>query len=356
MSFFRKTNFLLSLHTPAIAGVFVFLLVFSLILPLFKAKALTVNPKLELNGDPGTNLRANIKITNEEKQSRTFYLAYENFNSQDESGTPSFTPRREGLATWIKSQETITLGPGATVDMPIEIVIPADAEPGGHFAGAFFSIEPPSITPDKGKIAIGTKLGSLILLRINGDFVQNATILEFNTTGKKRIFTQLPIQFYYRFQNIGDDHQKPLGDIQISNVFGRTIKVLSANTVDGSVLPKSIRRFTSVWTEQGGGLKQEPVIDLTAAPKLPFWQTVKSQWTNFAFGKYTADLKVVYGTKELKSTKSEFTFYIIPWQLLSIVIPSLIVLLILIRFGIKKYNRYIIAKATGARKAKGKVK
>ena len=350
MNLSKEANLLLRLYTPAIAGVFVAIFVFSAILPLFKANALTVTPKVELNADPGTTLRISIKLTNEERQSRTFYLRYENFNSQDESGTPSFTTRKEGLSTWIKSQDSITLGPGETVDVPVDINVPKEAEPGGHFAAAFFSLEPPEPTPDKGAVAIGTRLGTLILLRVNGDFIQNATILEFNTAGKKKIFTQLPIQFYYRFQNTGDDHQKPLGDIQITNIFGRTIKLLSANTIDGSVLPKSIRRFTSVWTEQGGSLKQEPVVDLVEAPKLPFWPTVKQQWNNFTFGRYTANLKVVYGTKELKSTHSEVTFYIIPWQLLSVAVPTGLVLLILLRFGLKRYNKYIIAKAAKSKK------
>jgi hypothetical protein len=340
----------LYLRTPAFAGVFVlFLAGVFLLLPPQHSQALTVNPKLELNSDPGFTLRTAIKVTNEERSSRLFYISYANFNSQDETGTPSFSTRREGLSTWIKSQDTITLGPGETAEVPIEISIPQDAEPGGHFAGAFFSLEPGEQTSDKGRIAIGSRLGSLILLRVSGDFVQNATIVEFNTTGKKRFFTRLPIQFYYRFQNIGDDHQKPLGDIQINNTYGRNVKILSANTVDGSVLPKSIRRFTSVWAEPGGGLKQEPVVDLVEPPQLPFWASVKEQWSNFAFGRYTAKLKVVYGTKELKSANSELVFYIIPWHLLSVAVPIGIVLLIILRFALKRYNRYIIAKAAASK-------
>lgn len=352
MNFSKWTNLVLNLRTPAFAGVFVVILLFGLFVPLFSTEALTVTPKVELNADPGATLKTTFKITNEERQTRTFYLRYENFNSQDETGTPSFSTRQEGLATWIKSPNTITIGPGETIDMPVEINVPKDVEPGGHFAAVFFSTQPPEIGAGEGKVAIGTRLGTLILLRVNGDFLQDATILEFNTTGKKKIFTQLPVQFYFRFQNTGDDHQKPLGDIQIKNIFGRTVKILSANTIDGSVLPKSIRKFVSVWTAQGGGLKQEPVIELPPQQKLDFWSTVVDQWHNFAFGRYTANLKVVYGTKELKSVHNEIVFYIIPWQLLSIAIPSLIVTFIVLVFGIKRYNRYIIAKASKPTKSK----
>jgi hypothetical protein len=335
----------LSFCAPALAGVFIFCLLLGGVFPLDEARALTINPRLELNANPGTTIRTEIKVTNDERQSRTFFLGYENFNSQDETGTPTFSPRREDLATWIKTPPSITLGPGETIDLPVEIAVPQDAEPGGHFAAVFFLSEPPPAGDDSGKVGIGAKLGSLILLRVNGNFVQNATILEFNTTGKKRIFTQLPIEFFYRFQNTGDDHQKPLGDILIKNIFGQTTKILTANTIDGSVLPKSIRRFTSVWTESGGPLKQEPVVELKAVPHATYWQAVRQQWHHFAFGRYTAKLKVIYGTKELKSAHSEFVFYIIPWQLLSLLVPSAIILLLLARFGIKRYNRFIVQRA-----------
>lgn len=339
-------------NTPAQAGVFLVVAVLAVSVGTFlsgwlapSAEALTATPRLELTADPGATVLASIRITNEERRSQVFYSSFENFNSQDESGTPSFSPRREGLAAWMKAPAQIVLGPGQTEDIPLEITIPQDADPGGHFAAVFFSTEPPQTRENEGNVSIGARLGTLVLLRVNGDFDQSATIAEFNTASKQKLFSSLPVQFYYRFQNTGDDHQKPLGDIQITNMLGRTVKLLPANTLDGSVLPKSIRRFTSVWTESGGMQQQEPVTDLPELQDLTFWQTVAAQWKNFNFGRYTATLKLVYGTKELQSVRSQTSFYIIPWQLLSIAVPSGIVLLVLLRFGIKRYNRYIIAKA-----------
>jgi hypothetical protein len=344
MQFLIAKNFRFHTRTSALAGVFVLSLLFIGVLSSRNVLALTVNPRLEFNADPGTIVHTQMRITNDERQSRTVFLAFENFNSQDETGTPTFSTRKEDLAIWIKALPSITLGPGETIDLPVDIEVPKEAEPGGHFAAVFFLSEPPPVG-DAGKVGIESKLGTLILLRVNGDFLQDATILEFNTIGKNRFFAQLPIQFFYRFQNIGDDHQKPLGDIQIRNIFGQPVKFLVANTVDGSVLPKSIRKFTSIWTELGGDLKQEPVIELKEQTKLTFWQAAREQWHHFAFGRYTAQLKLVYGTKELKSARSEFVFYIIPWQLLSLVVPGGIVMLILGWFGIKRYNRFIVKRA-----------
>jgi hypothetical protein len=256
-SAFRK---FLHLNTSVITGVFVF---GALFIGLFAqpAQALTVNPRLEYDADPGSTIHSTIQILNDERQTRTFYLRSENFNSEDEAGTPSFTTRQEDLATWIKTPDVITLGPGQAMNLSLEIAVPKNAEPGGHYAAVFFLSQPPSSDKSLSDVGIESRLGSLILLRVSGDFVQDASILEFNTTGGKKFFTGLPIQFYYRFQNTGDDHQKPLGDIVIKDVFGRTVKIIPANTNDGSVLPKSIRRFVSVWTERKGPLNQEAVMD-----------------------------------------------------------------------------------------------
>jgi hypothetical protein len=308
------------------------------------AQALTVTPRLELTGDPGARLTTELKITNEERQSRTFFLRTENFNAQDETGNPSFNLRREGLSTWIKAPLSITLGPGESINLPVEVNIPSAAEPGGHYAAIFFLTDPPN--PDNsGTVAISAKLGTLILLRVNGDFVQDANILEFGTTDKQKFFTHLPIQFYYRFQNTGEDHLKPVGDIQIENVIGQTTIILVANSIDGSVLPKSVRKFFSVWSQARGPVKQEPVVDLPKADKLAYWDAVNYQARNFKMGRYTATLELAFGTKELKSDRAEFTFYVVPWQLLSVVIPALLIALLILKRIIKRYNRYIIKKA-----------
>jgi hypothetical protein len=309
------------------------------------AKALTVTPRFEVDADPGQTVTTTLKVINEERQTHTYYLRTQNFNAQDETGNPSFTTRQEDLAIWIKAPLSITLGPGETFDLPIQIVVPPEADPGGHYAAIFFLSEPPSVDDQSGKVALGAKLGSLILLRVNGDFVQNASVLEFGTTGRQWFFDQLPVQFYYRFQNTGDDHQKPIGDILIKNFYGGTAKHLDANPMEGSVLPKSIRRFISSWTERGSDTKQPPVIDLPKTDPMSYWEAVNYQARHFVMGRYKAQLKVAFGSKEFKTDHAEFVFYVIPWQLLSIVIPLLIIILWLLRFFIKRYNRYIITRA-----------
>ncbi len=333
------------IYKHAILTVCVFVLFVSIFYPN-TSNALTTTPRLEIAGDPGETIRTTLKLTNEESSSRVYYLRAENFNAQDETGAPTFLPRREGFATWINLPEKINISSGETIELPVNVNVPKNADPGGHFAAIFFLTDPPDNSGDRVSLAISAKLGSLILLRVNGDFLQDANILEFSTTNKQRFFTGLPIQFYYRFQNTGEDHLKPLGDIQIKDIFGRSVKILSANTLDGSVLPKSIRRFNSVWSDHNrGDKKQIPQTDLPSQSSRKFWPQVVEQARNFTFGKYTAELKIVFGTKELQSENAKFVFYIIPWQLLSVAVPTFIILILILYILIKKYNQYIINKA-----------
>ena len=308
-----------------------------------QAKAITVTPRIEITSNPGETVREVFKIRNEERQSRTYYTSVENFESQDESGTPRFSLRKEDLATWISLPEIVTIGPGEAKEIEFTLNIPKDAEPGGHFSAIFLQTSPPS--NNGSDLAISAKLGSLILLRVNGDFQQGGGVLEFATKLKKHFFTSLPIEFYYRFQNDGDDHLRPVGDVLITNSIGRTTKILPANPVDGSVLPKSIRRFETKWLTAFGPVEEDPLKDAPTRPGKGYWENTKYEWHNFALGKYSAKLKVVYGTKELKSSKSEFTFYVLPWHLLLLVLLGAIILFIILRFALRRYNRYIIANA-----------
>jgi len=63
-----------------------------------------------------------------------------------------------------------------------------------------------------------------------------------------------------------------------------------------------------------------------------------------AFGKYTAKLSLAYGEKNKVAT-AETIFWVIPWKKISAGIFGLIIFMLILIWGMKKYNRYIIRKA-----------
>jgi len=293
--------------------------------------ALTISPvRFEISGDPGQTLSGEIILFNGQDTTETFYSSFEKFEARGEGGEPHFIPVTEGLATWIKTDAQVTLKPGERKTIPFTIDIPQDAEPGGHFATIFWGTTPPEIT-EQGQVVIGAKVGTLILLTVSGEIREGGGILEFGTENK--VFTSLPITFFYRFANDSNDRIKLDGEIEIRNIFGVRTVVLEANPVQGNVLPASIRKFEVEWEAQNNPEEKEK----------GFFATVGHQWRNFAFGMYTAELNLFWRDR---TASANWRFFIIPWQLLSVIIVILAIIGFFGTIGIKRYNRWIIAKAS----------
>jgi len=311
---------------------------FLLILPSHILRAMTVSPvRLELAGNPGEEVSGYFKVINEETEPKTLYTTFENFEAMGETGSPQFLPGQTGLASWINAPREIVVGPGETKSIDFLINIPAGTEPGGHFAAIFLGTTPPSA--DSNELAIGARIGTLVLLRVNGDIKEGAALLEFNTAEQKKWHTYLPINLYYRFQNTGNDRIMPRGDLTITNTIGRTTKVMNANSVQGNILPRSIRRFELWWQKND---TQEKV-------KLPpqdmgFWETAKYQWHNFAFGYYKATVNVSYGSQNEKAS-AQTSLFVVPWQLLLLELLVLAVIAFILFLIIKRYNTFIIKRA-----------
>lgn len=298
------------------------------LLPFYTAEALTIAPvRFEIAGEPGQTLVGEITLSNEDDIIRTFYSYSENFEARGEGGDPYFKPAEEGLATWIKTEPEIVLQPGETKTVSFSIEIPQGADPGGHFAAIFWSNVPPRETGE-GQMIVGARLGTLVLLRVAGEIREGGGILEFGA--ENNVFTHLPISFFYRLANDGNNWIRPEGEIKIRNIIGLETATLNANPVQGNILPGSVRRFNVEWTAQDETIKENG-----------FFAIAGHQWRNFAFGVYTATLDLDWGQQE----NASYRFFVIPWQLLSIIIIILFTIGFLGFIGLKKYNRWIITKA-----------
>lgn len=309
-----------------------------LVLPV---DALTVSPvKLELRGDPGVTVGGTFQLMNEQDSTLTFYVSYANFEAEGETGVPHFTEGSEDLATWIRlvpnEMNSVTLEPGQTMDIPYEVLIPEDAAPGGHFGAIFWGSSPVNGESAEA-LAVGAKVGILMFLTVNGEIGEAGGLLEFGIVDDQSSFEGLPVPFYYRLQNAGSDRVIPQGTLAIKNFLGITTDVVTLNTGESNVLPTTIRRFEEVWGEE--------LVDENTG----FLDTAKAQWEQFAFGYYTAELEMTYGSNPTPIVSS-VGFWVFPWQLLCLTFGFGIVALSLFVFVLKRYNRWIVAQALAAQK------
>lgn len=312
------------------------------------AQALTIAPaRVEISGNPGQTITGEYLLRNEEKTPGTFYSSFENFEAQGETGSPNFVGGTEGLATWIDSSEEIFIGPGESKKLLYSITIPANADPGGHFAAIFWGTTKPG-SKGSGQVSVGAKIGIVMLLRVSGNVEEGGGVLSFETLDEQKaeeeeiktqkMFMMLPVDFNYRFQNSGGDRIKPKGTVTIKNMLGMTTEVLDANTSAGNVLPKSIRKFKLSWDKVD---EEEKAKEGKIEKPEGFFDTVKYQMSHFALGMYTAHLELTYGAENELSDYAKARFFVLPWQLLTIVFAVLILFLLLL----KSYNKMIIKKA-----------
>jgi len=306
------------------------------------ALALTISPpKIELDANPGSIINQTIKLFNETEEARIFYPAVQDFTARGETGEPGFVAKEKNpysLADWIKIDiGPIALSPKERKEIQFTVQVPENAEPGGRYAGILFSTQPPEVMQGATPIAVAGKVGSLVLLRVGGEVVEFGRLVEFDTKDQKDFYTHLPIDFYIRFENLGNVHLKPQGEVKLQGLLDITATptTLLVNEAGGNALPQSIRRYDVSWTKPG--VK-------AAGVKLSLAQELKHQWKGFAIGKFTARLNLYYGT-EARQMTAEKSFWVFPWLLILVIAVVAAVLAFGLKIGIKKYNAWIIRRS-----------
>jgi hypothetical protein len=293
-----------------------------------------VPPSLELSADPGDTIETKVKLFNETTSALTLTASSANFTAQGEEGEPGFefdAPSAD-LAEWIKpGQASFDLEPGATIEIPVKIGIPANAEPGGHYAGLFFGSG--AAAAEGGQVGIQSKIGTLVILRVSGNIREAGTVVEFGAAGGQSL-NRLPVGLLLRIQNNGNVHFRPKGFVTIRNMFGGVSATLPINPKDGAVLPNSIRRFTMDWAREEGAAKGN------------FFAEVGREWRNFALGTYTAEAVMTYGA-ENRTLTATAKITVFPWHFLLVLLLGIIVVITLLVLGMRNYNRMIIKRAQG---------
>jgi len=325
------------LNKAIIFGIAVLFISFAFI-PAASAVTL-IPPSLEIGLTPGQTTETKIKLYNETQNTIQLYTETRSFVAKGETGQPDFDFESEpiGLGNWIEVEAgPIVLKSGERYEIPVKINTPVDADPGGHYASLFFSSSPQDAT-GAGTVSIASKLGTLILGRVAGDVIEDGTITEFGLTGGKTTLNRLPVDFFTRFQNTGNVHLRPEGDIAIDSMFGKQVDTLEVNASKGATLPKSIRRYEVTWEK--GQVKSSSGNFFTK-----FFDEYANERNNFGFGKYTANLSVHAGTNSIDDSATT-TFWVIPWHIIVVWgIVAILVIVILI-FMIKRYNTWILKKA-----------
>lgn len=276
-------------------------------------------PLLDFKTDPGKTVTANIKLRNITDSTLIAKARIDDFVAQGEEGLPKLLiDQKSGESSpysfkpWVRSIAPLTIASKQQKTIQVVFDVPQDAAPGGHYGVVRFTAAAPEVE-DTG-VSLSASIGTLVLINVSGDVKESATIEQFfvshNAGGKpSSFFEQGPLTFVERIKNTGNVHVKPVGEVKVSNTFGKNIATLQVNPKNGNVLPASIRRFE---------------------------QTMNKK---LLFGRYTAETNLFYGNNQ--TLKQKISFWVIPYKLIALAIGVVILLIFLIR----RYNSHIVKKA-----------
>lgn len=300
-------------------------------------QAFTISPPLlELSADPGDTVSATLKFTNVSQGNLSVTTEYNDFGAKNETGEPNIIfdteeGSPESLRNWIAAQGDFNVAAGETIEVTFPIRVPADAEPGGHYAVIRFTGT--ASGTDGNEVALSASIGTLVLLTVSGDIREEAGLEELYAAApdfsRATLFENGPINIVERIRNTGNLHIRPTGELTVKDMFGN---VVSTSRVNGSpdeeknkpksVLPGSVRRF-------------DQKIDIN---------------NGWMFGKYDATVTLSYGTDASKTLTGTTSFWVIPYRLITIGLFAAVALFFLSRFMLQRYNERIIKKAASNNK------
>lgn len=305
-------------------GVGVLSLLAVLVVPILtnaqqSGQGLEISPPLiDLKVDPGKDVVTEIRIRNVTNQPLVARAEYNDFVAAGEDGSPKILIDEQdsekspySIKDWLDTIPEVTIQPNQQQVVKLTLHVPANAAPGGHYGVIRFTGRPPEL--DSSAVSLSASIGTLVLATVSGDIKEDASIAEMFTSqnnNKRSLFEYGPVAITTRFQNKGNVHIQPMGVIIVRDMFGRTVQSFKFNETKGNVLPSSTRKFDN-------SLQRKLLI-----------------------GRYSAKADLVYGA-DSNIVSASTTFWVIPYKL----IIFTILLILLVIFAIRQYNRIIIRKA-----------
>jgi hypothetical protein len=291
-------------------------------------------PVLNLSGNPGQTVESEISLRDVSTGSLVVTGEINDFTACGEDGNPKIL-LDEGetspysMKDWFAPLSSLTLKSREIRKLPVAINIPADAAPGGYYSVVRFTATPPEL--EGTGVSLSASLGALILLRVNGQAKEGLEVASFETSKDSKVgtlFESAPLTFVTRLKNTGTIHEQPAGSVTITDMFGKTTAAVNVNLPPRNILPGSTRKFESPLDKSVIGNKK-------------------------LFGRYTATLKVTYGSTKQVVT-SQTTFWVIPYRVIGIAILAMLITFFALRFMIRRYNQHIIKQAQKSSKSRRK--
>ncbi len=296
--------------------------------PAFAQESLSVTvtpPLFQLAIVPGESWSSSIKIVNSNRSGIDYYIDPVDFVAEGELGKSRFIPlinddgsthNSFSLAQWIEiPRGPIYVPAESSKDVPFTVTVPSDAEPGGHYAAVMIGTSPGRNAAPGSRVSVSSFVSSLMFVRVAGDVIERGRIREF--VSDKSLYQEPRADMILRFENIGNTHLRPQGDIIIYNMWGKERGKVLINQEGnfGNVLPNSVRRFQFAWT---------------------------GEKSLFDIGRYQAIVTLAFGDGQKQNVTATTYFWVIPLVPVSVTLGAFLTIILLVTWFIRRYIRRVL--------------
>jgi hypothetical protein len=162
-------------------------------------------------------------------------------------GTPFPLETAEGkwsCAGWITLDNGVfELAPEDQTVVHATLKVP-NGSSGGRYAAILFEATQAAVEAGPGDIAIGTRVGAIVLETIPHTLVRSGEIKEVEVLGRSAD----QLDFVVHFLNTGNVHLKATGSIAIKDSEGSIVDRVPLEVGTGTVLPDGVRKFRGTWS------------------------------------------------------------------------------------------------------------
>lgn len=294
------------------------------------SSSLSIAPKKNYIIEPGDSINDTLNIRNVDNSTPLdLTMRVIDFSYDGLGGTPKLLLSPDApqttwsLRSYMNVPKTVTIAPGQTKQVDMDIKIPA-----GHGAGSYYSaIIYSSGSGEGGNVGLNASGVTLVFVNIPGKVTEDLKLVKFGAydrvaqgelSGYRYFNVKKPDTMAYTLKNSGNVTESPVGSITLRDIFGRTTTINNVNPTGSLALIGQTRTFTSCVK-----LKAEKVEVGGVASKSAICDT-PDLWPGY----YRLSLNLFYGqngnmTQEI--TKSG-GFWYMPWWFVFVSIAVIAVL------------------------------
>jgi len=175
---------------------------------------------IAFDADPGETQEFSLTATNISPETQIMLFEAEDLAVADENAVTLMPEGNEifGMKDWVVAKEKQwLLAPGESQKISFTLNVPQSATVGSHFAAILLRAYPEATADNFQKTIVSPRVGVHLLVNVKGEISGKGKIKKFSAP----IFSEKSVTFKAEYQNEGNVHYIPHGEISVKNLLGQ---------------------------------------------------------------------------------------------------------------------------------------